>query len=309
MPVPICVNPRPKSLERSPLRSSSSSESACWEVRASVTILRGPGEEQRRQQKRRGSARKRDHEGSIPVAGCRPKIPGHVDIFFDLDGTLTDPGIGITRCIQHALVSLGRPAPDLELLRPCVGPPLHSSFAELLETQDPPMIAEAIRLYRERYAPVGMFENRVYEDVPAGLETLLQAGHRLWVVTSKPHVFARQIVEHFGIAGYFESVYGSELSGENVDKADLIRHVLEQESLAPEHVWMIGDRRHDIEGARQNGVDAIGVLWGYGSREELLAAGPRRVVGSMTELCEAVESRSLHLSGLPIRPGVQRSEC
>lgn len=212
-----------------------------------------------------------------------------MNIFFDLDGTLTDPGIGITRSIQHALVRLGRPAPDLELLRACVGPPLRSSFAEWLETEDEPTLAEAIRLYRERYAPVGMFENRVYEDVPAGLADLQRDGHRLWVVTSKPHVFARQIVEHFGIAAHFERVYGSELSGENVDKSDLIRHVLGQESLSPESVWMIGDRRHDIEGARQNGVDAIGVLWGYGSREELLLAGPRQVVETMTELCEAVE--------------------
>jgi len=214
-----------------------------------------------------------------------------VNIFFDLDGTLTDPGIGITRSIQYALVSLGRPAPDLKLLRSCVGPPLRSSFAEWLETEDEPTLAEAIRLYRERYAPVGMFENRVYEDVPAGLDSLQRDGHRLWVVTSKPHVFARQIVEHFGIAGHFERVYGSELTGENVDKGDLIRHVLEQEGLSLESIWMVGDRRHDIEGARRNGVDAIGVLWGYGSREELLAAEPQRVVATMAELCEAISSK------------------
>lgn len=219
-----------------------------------------------------------------------------MNLFFDLDGTLTDPGIGITRCIQHALVRLGRPAPSTDLLRSCVGPPLYDSFAELLETQDPATIAEAIRLYRERYAPVGMFENRVYEDVPGGLETLRRNGHRLWVVTSKPHVFARQIVEHFGIAGFFEKVYGSELSGENVDKGDLIGVVLEQESLSPDLVWMIGDRRHDVEGARHNGVDAIGVLWGYGSQEELLAARPRQIVGSMSELCEAVREAATRRS-------------
>lgn len=211
-----------------------------------------------------------------------------MDIFFDLDGTLTDPGIGITRCIQHALVSLGKTAPAIDSLRCCVGPPLRDSFAELLETEDEAILAAAIRLYRERFAPIGMFENSVYPDVPSGLEVLRGQGHRLWVVTSKPHVFAREIVQHFGLSGFFERVHGSELSGENVDKGDLIRHVLIQEAIPPKQAWMIGDRRHDIEGARRNGVDAIGVLWGYGSKEELLAAAPRRIVATMAELCEAI---------------------
>lgn len=214
-----------------------------------------------------------------------------MNILFDLDGTLTDPGIGITRCIQHALVSLGRTAPDMGLLRHCVGPPLRDSFADLLATEDEAMLTEAIRLYRERFAPVGMFENSVYPDVPSGLETLRKEGHRLWVVTSKPHVFAREIVRHFGLSGFFEQIYGSELSGENTDKGELIRHVLDQEGLPPERACMVGDRRHDIVGARKNRVDAIGVLWGYGSREELLAAGPTRIVASMAELCEAMMLR------------------
>jgi len=212
-----------------------------------------------------------------------------LDILFDLDGTLTDPVLGITRCIQHALVNLGRTAPDLDSLRRCVGPPLQDSFAELLETTDEALLAEAIRFYRERFKPVGMFENSVYPDVPEGLETLKARGHRLWVATSKPHVFAREIVEHFGLARFFERVHGSELSGLNADKGDLIRHVLAEEGIQPDQAWMVGDRMHDVIGARRNGVEAIGVLWGYGSEEELRAAAPRRIVASMAELCEAIQ--------------------
>jgi len=212
-----------------------------------------------------------------------------LDILFDLDGTLTDPVLGITRCIQHALVNLGRTAPDLNGLRRCVGPPLQESFAELLETEDEALLAEAIRLYRERFKPIGMFENSVYPDVPEGLETLRAQGHRLWVATSKPHVFAQEIVQHFGLARFFEQVHGSELSGVNSDKGDLIRHVLAEEAIPPEQAWMVGDRMHDVLGARRNGVEAIGVLWGYGSEEELRAAAPRRIVASMAELCEAIQ--------------------
>ena len=214
-----------------------------------------------------------------------------MDIFFDLDGTLTDPVVGITRCIQHALVRLGRTAPELESLRRCVGPPLRDSFAELLETADEELLDRAIGLYRERFQPVGMFENGVYPDVPAGLETLRGWGHRLWVVTSKPRVFAEEIVRHFGLIEYFARVHGSELTGENSDKGDLIRHVLAEEKIRPEEVWMVGDRMHDILGARRNGVEALGVLWGYGTEEELRAAAPRRIVASMAELCEVVRTQ------------------
>lgn len=213
-----------------------------------------------------------------------------MNIFFDLDGTLTDPGPGITRCVEHALVSLGRPAPDLESLKRFVGPPLQQSFAEILETREE--VAEAIRLYRERFVPVGMFENSVYPDVPPGLAALKRAGHRLWVVTSKPHVYARRIVEHFGLSGLFEEVYGSELSGENADKTDLLREVLAREAVRPEDACMIGDRALDVLAARAHGVEAIAVLWGYGSKEELAAAAPDRVVASMLELCEHIGRRT-----------------
>jgi phosphoglycolate phosphatase len=208
-----------------------------------------------------------------------------MNLLLDLDGTLSDPGLGIARCLQHALSALGAPVPPAQELSWCVGPPLRGTFARLLGNSDPELIDRAIGLYRERFASVGMFENVVYPDVVDGLGQLTSAGHRLWVVTSKPHVYARKILGHFGLSDAFVSVYGSELSGENADKADLIRHVLSAERLE-EPPQMVGDRRHDIEAAHANGLPGVGVLWGYGSREELEAAGADQLVESMGQLCE-----------------------
>ena len=206
-------------------------------------------------------------------------------LLFDLDGTLTNPGSGITRCLRHALEGLGRPAPRASELAWCVGPPLRESFARLLGTSDASLIDEAVALYRERFASVGMFENAVYPDVRGGLVELRDAGHQLWVVTSKPHVYARRILAHFGLLDLFVAVHGSELSGERSDKGLLLRDVLgaERWDTLP---YMVGDRRHDVEGAHANGLQAIGVLWGYGGRAELEAAGADVLVGSMPELVE-----------------------
>jgi phosphoglycolate phosphatase len=211
-----------------------------------------------------------------------------MDLLFDLDGTLTDPAAGIVRCIQHALAELGVPIPpDASLLR-FIGPPLTASFRELLGTSDEARVQRAIALYRERYAPIGLLENTVYPDVPAGLAALTSAGDRLWVATSKPHVYARRILEHFGLAGFFTAVHGSELSGANADKSDLIRHVLTTESLDPAQTWMIGDRLHDVVGAHHNRLVAVGVLWGYGTRDELTTAGANHLVESMSELAHLI---------------------
>jgi phosphoglycolate phosphatase len=219
-----------------------------------------------------------------------------MNLLCDLDGTLTDPGLGITRCLQHALSALGEAVPPTQDLTWCVGPPLRDTFAKLLGKSDPEMLDRAIGLYRERFVSVGMFENAVYPGVAAGLRQLKSAGHQLWVVTSKPHVYARRILDHFGLSDAFVSVYGSELSGENSDKAELIRHVLSAERFG-ERPKMVGDRRHDIEAAHANGLLGIGVLWGYGSRAELEAAGADRLVESMEQLC-----------GWAGRPG-SRSAC
>jgi len=209
-----------------------------------------------------------------------------VNLLLDLDGTLTDPAVGITRSIQHALAGMGRPVPPARELLRFIGPPLRGTFQELLDTRSGEHVDEAIRRYRERFVAVGMFENELYADVPEALNRLRLRGHRLWVVTSKPHVFARRIIDHFGLTSVFEGVYGSELSGENVDKADLIHIAVDREGLAIEDSWMIGDRAQDILGARANGVASIAALWGYGSVEELRAVNPDRMARSMRELAE-----------------------
>jgi phosphoglycolate phosphatase len=211
-----------------------------------------------------------------------------MNLLFDLDGTLTDPVVGITRCIQHALVRLGHEPPPAAALARFVGPPLRGTFAELLGTDDGELVARAIAGYRERFVEVGMFENQVYPDVANGLDRLAARGHRLWVVTSKPRVYAARIVEHFGLAGRFSGVYGSELDGTNVDKTDLVRVVLAREELRPADTWMIGDRAQDVRGGRANGARTAGVLWGYGSDEELRAAEPDLLVASMADLVAAV---------------------
>jgi phosphoglycolate phosphatase len=208
-----------------------------------------------------------------------------VRLLFDLDGTLTDAGPGITRCIQHALGRLGRPVPPASQLAWCIGPPLRASFAELLASSDPGLVDQAIAIYHERFVEVGMFENAVYPGVRDGLVRLSGVGHGLWVATSKPHLYARRILEHLKLLGLFAGVYGSELSGERADKVSLIRHLLDAEGRDGE-CYMVGDRRHDVEGAHANGVGAVGVLWGYGTKAELERAGADVLVRSMAELVD-----------------------
>jgi phosphoglycolate phosphatase len=207
-----------------------------------------------------------------------------MDLLFDLDGTLTDSGTGITRCIQHAMSRLGRePGSGPDLAR-FVGPPLRDAFAELLLTDDPQVISGAIAFYRERYVTEGMFENVVYPFVRDGLARLSADGHRLWVVTSKPHVYALKIIEHFGLGSFFSGVRGAELDGRNVDKAELIRAVLDHDQIKASEAWMIGDRAQDIRGGRANGLRTAGALWGYGSEDELRGAEPDLLIRNISEL-------------------------
>ena len=213
-------------------------------------------------------------------------------ILIDLDGTLTESFEGITRCIQHALVALGRTAPPAESLRWCIGPPLKKSFALLLGPDGESLADAALMKYRERFGTVGLFENRIYPGIEAALEQLRKNGHTLHVATSKPTVFAEKIVAHFQLSKYFHSVAGSEFDGTRGDKTSLIAHILTSHGIPSDNALMIGDREHDMTGARQNGVRGIGVLWGYGSREELEAAGAHICVQSPSELPETVNRMS-----------------
>jgi phosphoglycolate phosphatase len=198
-------------------------------------------------------------------------------LLWDLDGTLTSPRVGIVRCIQFALEKAGLAPPGEEELLWCIGPPLHHSFAKLAPDHDP---MKLVAFYRERFAEKGLFENEVYPGIPGVLAGLRD--HRHFVATSKPEVYARKIVEHFGLGAHFEQVYGSELSGERTDKGELLRHLLALERLS--EAVMIGDREHDVLGARTAGLPCVGVLWGYGSREELERAGAAAIAEQPAEL-------------------------
>lgn len=210
-------------------------------------------------------------------------------IFFDLDGTLCEPREGIVRCFQYALRELGhtKPPPDDQLLG-YIGPPLRDSFATLLNSSDTEFVKRAVELYRERFASKGIFENTLYTGITDVLVALQTDRYQLHVVTSKPTVFARQIIGHFGLERFFHDIYGSELDGTRAGKGELIAHALEQEQIHPPEAVMIGDRKHDIKGALANGVRPIGALRGYGSREELTQAGA-------TVLCETPQSVLAHL--------------
>jgi phosphoglycolate phosphatase len=194
------------------------------------------------------------------------------NLLFDLDGTLTDPREGIVRCFQHALRRLGAEVPEEAALERHIGPPLRNALRELLPGREAE-IERAVEAYRERFAPIGMFENRVYTGIPELLKALVQAGNTLHLCTSKPRPFARRILEHFGLERYFASIHGSELDGTRNDKRELLVYLLGRERLTPARCLMLGDRHFDVEAASHCGVASVGVLWGYGSREELEAAG------------------------------------
>jgi phosphoglycolate phosphatase len=196
-------------------------------------------------------------------------------IYFDLDGTLTDPKPGITRSIQYALQRLDHPTiPTEDELTWCIGPPLRASFVRMLGDH---VADRAVALYRERFSDIGLYENRVYDGIGEVLTTLGASGHRLFVATSKAHVFAERIIDHFGLRNHFERVFGAELDGTRADKSHLLEHALKAAAVDPAKTLMIGDRSHDMVGAKNNGMKGIGVLYGYGSRDELLEAGAQHV--------------------------------
>ncbi len=207
-------------------------------------------------------------------------------VLLDLDGTLTDPKPGITGCISYALNQLGHPSPPSDELTWCIGPPLRGSFCELVGED---RADEALAKYRERFADVGLFENEVYPGVHDCLASLTETGFNLALATSKPFVYAERIIEHFALRPYFTRLYGSELDGTRADKTDLIAYIRECEGIELDMAMMVGDRRHDIEGAKANGIRGIGVLYGYGSAEELSAAGARRLCEAPRDIPEAID--------------------
>lgn len=202
-------------------------------------------------------------------------------VLFDLDGTLTDPAIGITNAVMYALRHYGIAVADRSTLYPFIGPPLTDSFEKYFGFSKEQAV-EAVEVYREYFSETGIFENRVYDGVPEMLEALCDNGVRAVLATSKPLVFADRILEHFALKPYFYYTAGSELGGERVEKAAVIRYALEQCHIPPDSAVMVGDRSYDVAGAAACGLPAIGVSYGYGSREELKAA--RCIVDSVEEL-------------------------
>lgn len=192
-------------------------------------------------------------------------------VLFDLDGTLTQSGIGITRSVAHSLKKFGIVETDQTKLDRFVGPPLIDSYMRYYGFCREQAV-QAVAYYREYYASTGIFENRVYDGVESMLQALQKAEKTCILATSKPEHYAVQILEHFGLSDYFAFVAGATMDETRTGKADVIAYALKKAG-HPDHAVMVGDREHDILGARANGLPAIGVLYGYGSREELEQAG------------------------------------
>ena len=209
-------------------------------------------------------------------------------VLFDLDGTLTDPKEGITKSVAYALEAYGIHVEDLDSLCKFIGPPLKDSFVKFYGFSEEQGY-EAVEKYREYFRPYGVYENKVYDGVDKLLTELKASGKMIILATSKPTVFANTILEHFDLMKYFDVVCGSELDGSRVKKGDVIAYALEQVAekdtgFDKSKAVMIGDREHDILGAKENGLDSIGVLYGYGDRAEHEAAGADYIVETVNEL-------------------------
>ncbi|NQV56977.1 MAG: HAD hydrolase-like protein [Rhodospirillales bacterium] len=205
-------------------------------------------------------------------------------LLIDLDGTLTDLKPGITNCIRSAIEQSGRTAPPADDLEWCIGPPLLESFKLLLPGAGDQAALDALAHYRVRFGEKGLYENTLYPGIPEFLGAMKDAGRDLFVATSKPHVYAGPILEHFELDGYFTGIYGSEMDGTRADKRQLLAHLLAQEELDGADTIMIGDRRHDVEAARSAGAGAVWADWGYGDEAEREEVQPDHICRSAAEL-------------------------
>jgi phosphoglycolate phosphatase len=203
-------------------------------------------------------------------------------LLLDLDGTLVDPAPGILGCYRHALASFGVFPSEAEDLRWVIGPSIRKGLGQLLNGRGD--TEEAVRRYRERYSAWGLYQAAVYPGILQALTRHRARGTRLILCTAKFHGFARRVADHFGLTPFLSGVYGSELDGRLEDKAELIAHLLEAEGLQPDGVCMVGDRKHDVLAAAAHGIPTIGVLWGFGGRDELESAGAAMLIQHAGEL-------------------------
>ncbi|EOG8707727.1 HAD family hydrolase [Bacillus paranthracis] len=208
----------------------------------------------------------------------------YTTFLFDLDGTLTDPKEGIVNSVLYALKKLGIEELHINDLHSFIGPPIQQSFVERYNMNEGE-VERAVFYFREYLKQRGLLENKVYEDIPNLLKQLKDTGNRLFIATSKPTLFAKQVLDHFQLTDYFEDIVGSNLDGTRIKKEEIIAHILQtNEELNKEGIVMIGDRKHDIIGANQNGIASIGVLYGYGSKTELTEVGATHIVNDVKEL-------------------------
>ena len=205
-------------------------------------------------------------------------------ILFDLDGTLTDPGIGITNSVMHALKKYGIEVTDRTSLYCFIGPPLIDSFEKYYGFTHEEAV-KSVDYYREYYKDKGIYENKVYDGIENLLESLYKKGKKIILATSKPELFAREILCHFGLDKYFLFAAGSTMDETRTNKAEVIEYALSECGITDKSaVVMVGDREHDIIGANKNGIDSIGVLFGYGNREELESAGATYIAETVNDI-------------------------
>lgn len=209
-------------------------------------------------------------------------------ILFDLDGTLTDPAVGITTCVAYALKKFGIEVDDISTLNHFIGPPLLDTFMEDYGFSKE-KAQTAIDYYRERFRTKGLYENVVYDGVFEMLEALKKGGREIILATSKPEPFAKEILRHFGLEKYFLFIAGSNFDGTRTAKSEVIEYALESAGVSDNSACiMIGDRKHDIIGAQKTGLDSIGVLFGYGNREELENAGATYIAETVEDITKLI---------------------
>ena len=208
-------------------------------------------------------------------------------ILFDLDGTLTDSGEGIMNCAALALEHFHIPIPSREAMRVFVGPPLTSTFRSFGIPEE--KIPEAVKVFRSRYTPVGIFENSPYPGIHQLLDTLSRHGHKLYVATSKPEEMAITVLRHFDLEQFFTGICGAAMDESRTNKEEVIAYLLEKNGTA-DNMLMIGDTVFDVLGAASHGIPTIGVSWGYGDPEEMRRAGAIAVATNMDELLNLIEA-------------------
>lgn len=209
---------------------------------------------------------------------------GYDTLLFDLDGTLTDSAEGILNSVRYALQPLGIYETDQKRLFSFIGPPLFDSFKRLYDMDDE-LAHKTVAVYRKRYEETGKFENRVYDGIPELLQKLKEAGYRLILATAKPEMFSFPIMDHFDLTRYFDLMYGCDESINRMNKVHVIRDIMAAHpEINRENTIMIGDRDHDVLGAAENGLDCIGVLYGFGDREELQKANAKYIVETIDDL-------------------------